>query len=238
MLRENNLVLEKTFEEAEIHFALKVLGNDKSPRLDGFNIEFVGSCWDIVRADFMKLVEDFWESSFLANCLDHTFIKLNSKKKGAEDIIDLRPISLIGSVYKIVSKVLSLGLKRVLRKITTQEQGLFEVIEDRWTSSTPGIVCNIDLSKAYAQLSWDFLDYVMVGMGLGWWLRMWIRRCESSTSFLVLINGSPADFFRSSCEIRLGNPLAPLLFLLVVEVLRRMISGANEIGFIEGLRVG
>lgn len=38
-------------------------------------------------------------------------------------------------------------------------------IEDMWSSGTPGIVCKIDLTKAYNHVCWDFLDFVMVRMG-------------------------------------------------------------------------
>lgn len=77
--------------------------------------------------DFLKVVEDFWESLFLANNMNHPFIKLipKGKKKGLQHISDLCPISQIGSVYKIISKVLSLRLKKVLCISISQEQGSF-----------------------------------------------------------------------------------------------------------------
>ena len=46
--------------------------------------------------------------------LNVTFIALVPKKNGASNIRDFRLISLVGSVYKILAKVLANRLKEVL----------------------------------------------------------------------------------------------------------------------------
>ena len=54
----------------------------------------------------------------------------------------------------------------------------------------------------------------------------------------MLVNGSPTGFFDSSCGLRQGDPLSPLLFLLIMEVLSRMLRRSVERGFIRGFQVG
>lgn len=51
--------------------------------------------------------------------------------------------------------------------------------------------------------------------------------CISTASFSGLVNRSPAGFFQSSRVIRQGVSLFPLLFILVLEVLGRMITKFN-----------
>ena len=56
--------------------------------------------------------------------------------------------------------------------------------------------------------------------------------------FFVLINGTPTGFFNSLRGIRQGDPLSPLLFLLVIEVLSRLLKRIEEGGFICGFQLG
>jgi len=61
-----------------------------------------------------------FEKSFNA-----TFVSLIPKKTGAMDVRDFRPISLVGGIYKIISKVLANRFKSVLSKIISNIQNGF-----------------------------------------------------------------------------------------------------------------
>jgi hypothetical protein len=52
------------------------------------------------------------------------------------------------------------------------------------------------------------------------------------------VNGSPAGFFKSSRGLCQGDPLSPLPFLLVMEVLSRLLKKTVKGGFISGLKIG
>jgi len=96
----------------------------------------------------------------------------------------------------------------------------------------------LDIEKAYDHVNWDILFYVMKRMGFGERWIGWIRHCISSASYAVLVNGSPTEFFSASRGIRQGNPLSPLLFLLVMEVFTRMIEAASTAGLIFRFSLG
>ena len=65
--------------------------------------------------------------------------------------------------------------------------------------------------------------------------RKWILCCISTVKFSILINRSTSDFFGSSRGIRQGDPLSPLLFDIVMEVLSRMLDMAVVAGQFSGI---
>ena len=65
----------------------------------------------------------------------------------------------------------------------------------------------------------------------------WIMGCLSTANFVVLINGTPSNFFPASRGIRQGCPLSPLLFILVIEGLSLLIQDARESGLIRGIQL-
>ncbi|XP_041011350.1 uncharacterized mitochondrial protein AtMg01250-like [Juglans microcarpa x Juglans regia] len=56
--------------------------------------------------------------------------------------------------------------------------------------------------------------------------------------FSILVNGSPVGLFNISRSLRQGNPLSPLLFVIVMEAISRMISALVINGFMTGFLVG
>ena len=68
------------------------------------------------------------------------------------------------------------------------------------------------------------------------WCR-WIHTCISTAQFSVLFNESPIDFFGSSRGLRTGDPLSPLLFLVMMEVFSKMMKRAEGAGLFRGFRV-
>ncbi|KAJ9680648.1 hypothetical protein PVL29_019845 [Vitis rotundifolia] len=112
-----------------------------------------------------------------------------------------------------------------------------EVIDSWQKRKEKGLICKLDIEKAYDSINWQFLLEVMQKMRFGpKWLR-WMWSCLSSARFSVLVNGVPSGFFPSSKGLRQGDPLSPYLFVLGMEVLDVLIRRAVEGGFLSGCSI-
>jgi len=56
-----------------------------------------------------------------------------------------------------------------------------------------------------------------------------------SASVSILVNGSPTKEFKPKRGLRQGDPLAPFLFLIVVEGLTRLMTNASSAGIFKDI---
>ena len=109
--------LEILFSEEEVFAALSDLDKDKTLGPNGFTITFWFFCWDMVNVEIMGFFREFHERGRFVKSPNATFLVLVLKKGGAEDLKDSRPISLVGSLYKLLAKVLAIRIKNVMGKV-------------------------------------------------------------------------------------------------------------------------
>ena len=198
----------------------------------------------------MAVFEEFHQHCKFEKSLNATFIALIPKKNGASNIRDFRPISLVGSLYKILAKVLANRLKMVLDQLISESQNSFvggrqilnsvlianECVDSKLKSKVSGVICKLDIEKAYDNKNWEALLKLLKKIGFGEKWCSWIRTCISTVQFSVLVNGSLADFFGSSRGLRQGDPLSLLLFLVMMEVFSRMVKRMEGVGLISGFK--
>ncbi|WMV21816.1 hypothetical protein MTR67_015201 [Solanum verrucosum] len=184
--------------------------------------------------------------------LDVSRISEKEQKAGASNLKDFRPISLVGGVYKLIARLLAERLKQVLDKLINKHQMAFvkgrqimdaalivsECIDSRIKEGSPGLMCKLDIQKAFDHVNWSFLLNILSQMGFGdKWLK-WIETCIKTVKFSVLVNGEPVGFFESERGLRQGDPLSPFLFILAMEGFNAMMRIATQNRWIKGFKVG
>ncbi|GKA28019.1 RNA-directed DNA polymerase, eukaryota, reverse transcriptase zinc-binding domain protein [Tanacetum coccineum] len=199
---------------------------------------------------FNKLVEDAWneapvdESNAMSNMMkklkylkqkirdwnkgcNSSFIALIPKIPDANVVKDFRPISLIGSLYKIIAKILANRLVVVLGDIVNEVQSAFiadrqildgpfilnEVLQWCKSKKKQSLIFKVDFEKAYDSVRWDFLDEVLKKFGFGDKWCTWIQSCLRSSRGSIIINGSPTAEFQFHKGLKQGITLSSSLML-------------------------
>ena len=94
----------------------------KSPGPDGFNFGFLNFFWEEFKGNIIGVVKNFEEGGRWPKGANASFITLVLKCENPQQLNEFKLISLVGSMYKIVTKILSTRLKKVLNKVIDQRQ--------------------------------------------------------------------------------------------------------------------
>lgn len=146
------------------------------------------------------------------------------------------PLHLIA---KLFAKVLSLRLAPRLSEIVSTNQSTFisgRSVHDNFllvqqtarqlhNLKSPRVLLKLDIARAFDSVSWPFLLEAMQHLGFGPRWCEWVSILVSTSSTRVMINGSPGPPIPHACGLRQGDPLSPMLFTIVIDVILRQILG-------------
>ncbi|GJY09056.1 RNA-directed DNA polymerase, eukaryota, partial [Tanacetum coccineum] len=239
-------------KRAEIVNNLQNCGTDKAPGPDGFTFDFYRRFWYIIECDVYDAVKHFFTYEDIPKGCNSSFIALIPKIPGANLVKDFRPISLIGSLYKIIAKILANRLVGVLGDIVNEVQSAFiadrqildgpfilnEVLQWCKVKKKQSLIFKVDFEKAYDSVRWDFLDDVLSKFGFGEKWRKWIQCCLRSSRGSIIINGSPTEEFQFCKGLKQGDPLSPFLFILIMESLHLSFQRVVDAGMFKGIKLG
>ena len=165
--------------DIEVFGVINDFNGEKAPGPDGFSMAFFQSCWCFLKTEIMAIFHNFHTQVVFEKSLNTSFLALIPKKVDAVEVKDFRPISLVGGIYKIISNVLANRLHRVAHGLISDSQNALvkgrkilnsvliasECIDSRLKSGVPGVLCKLDVEKAYDHVSWDFLMYMLRQIG-------------------------------------------------------------------------
>ncbi|GJY79477.1 RNA-directed DNA polymerase, eukaryota [Tanacetum coccineum] len=242
--------LETRISTDEIRSAVWGCGVDKSPGPDGFTFDFFRKYWTVVGTDFCSAVLWFFDHGEFAIGCNSSFVALIPKILDPKRVCDYRPISLIGCLYKVVTKILASRLSTVISDLISDVQSAFlpnrqildgpfiinEVLARCKVKKQQAMIFKVDFAKAYDSIRWDFLEDVLTSFGFGPQWCSWIRGSLKSGKSSILVNGSPTTEFHLFRGLKQGDPIAPFLFLLIMEAFHLSFNRAVEAGTFKGYK--
>jgi hypothetical protein len=174
----------------------------------------------MVKSEVFQMIGEFHVNSVIPKGLLSYFVTLLPKSKCPQSMSDFQPISLLGCLYKIISKVLANRMKGVLNEIVHEQQSGFvpgrnlfdsvlvanEVVDFVHKTKKKCFLFKVDYEKAYDSIDWRFLIYMLRKFGFGdKWVR-WMEECLCGGHLSVL-----------GKALKQRDPLSLFLFLVVAE---------------------
>nr|XP_029144568.1 uncharacterized protein LOC114924353 [Arachis hypogaea] len=126
----------------EIRNAVWDCDSSRAPRSDGYNMNFIKKCWDEIGAELTATV-GFFQTFRLPTDTNITWVALAPKFVGAMEIKDLQRISMVGCVYKVISKVLVRRMRSVIPALVGNTQSAF--VKGRKIHDGALIACETDM---------------------------------------------------------------------------------------------
>jgi hypothetical protein len=115
-------VLQAPSQKEEIDNIVQNLPLGKSTDPDGFNTNFMKKCWHVICEDFYSLCEGFNNSTVCLQSINCSYITLVPKTDNPSKVSDFMPISLLNSSVKLITKVLTNRLQKVILRTIHQNQ--------------------------------------------------------------------------------------------------------------------
>ena len=236
--------LDSPLTSQDLHKALKQMPNNKAPGPDGYPPEFYKHFWSLLSPLFLRTVMEIKRTSQIPQHMNTAAITILLKPDKNPTLPNsYRPLSLLNTDLKIITKALAHRLEKVVPLLIHQDQTgfiknrnssdnlrrLFNLISISQQSKTKTVIASLDAEKAFDKVNWTFLFYTLQQFGFGESFIHWIKTLYTSPKATVTTNGITSSTFTLHRGTRQGCPLSPSLFALFIEPLAIAIRQNNNI---------
>ena len=206
--------------------------------------------WEVIKDDLLHQFLDLHREAVDLYCLNFEIITLIPKIQNATQIQQYRPICVLNVSFKIFTKVGKNRLNMIANTVVGPTQTAFmpgrnimegvvishETVHELHTKKRDGVIFKIDFEKAYDKVKWPFLQQTLRMKGFS---PKWCRWVESMVtgggSVGIKVNDDIGPYFQTKHGLRQGDPMSPILFNIVADMLALLISRAKAVGQIRGV---
>uniref|UniRef100_A0A3Q3F5N5 Reverse transcriptase domain-containing protein n=2 Tax=Labrus bergylta TaxID=56723 RepID=A0A3Q3F5N5_9LABR len=243
---ENNTELEAQLSLSELYSAVMSLQNGKAPGIDGLPVDFYKVFWSVLGEDLLEVLRDSLERGRLPLSCRRAVITLLPKKGDLQDLKNWRPVSLLCTDYKILSKVLASRLRQVMGSIIHTDQTycvpgrlisdnitlIRHVLEVSGSLAVDTGLISLDQEKAFDRVEHQYLWRTLTAFGFNPCFLAKIQVLYRDIASVLKINGGLSAPFSVQRGVRQGCSLSGMLYSLAIEpLLHRLRSGLSGVRF-------
>lgn len=228
---EDKETLDLPINFQELTEAVYQMAPGRAPGIDGLSAEFYKKFWPCIGKDLYEVIMESVENGELPQSCRRAVLTLLPKKGDLSLIKNWRPLALLCSDFKILSKTIANRVKKFLGKIIHKDQSycipdrtirdnLFlirDVIDLAEKENLSFGIFAIDQEKAFDRVDHGYLEATLKAFGFGEGLVSWVNLLYHDVSCLVKAAGGLSRPIRVQRGIRQGCPLSGLLYTVAIE---------------------
>uniref|UniRef100_A0A671WHQ0 Reverse transcriptase domain-containing protein n=1 Tax=Sparus aurata TaxID=8175 RepID=A0A671WHQ0_SPAAU len=246
--QEERATLDGELTLEDLTTAVNQMATGRAPGIDGLSADFLQRFWNILGPDLHGVLSESFKTGTLPVSCQRAVLSLLPKKGDLALLKNWRPVALLCTDYKVLSRALSNRLKDALDRIVHRNQTY--CVPDRTIMDNIFLVrdvidvCNsynvnlgivsLDQEKAFDRVDHSFLFYALRAFGFGDSFLEWVGLLYRGAQCMVKMGaglGRPIPVKRG---IRQGCPISGQLYSLAIEPLlcklRERLSGLSMPG--------
>ena len=248
--KTQKIILDSELTISEISEAIREMPRFKTGGLDGLPADFYKVFWIKIKDLLLEVYKQSRKSGILFPTARQGIISLIPKQNKERKFLQhWRPISLLNVDYKILSKAIANRLKIVLPDIIDPAQTGFikgkdisgnlrlilDIMEISVLRKFPLVMVLVDFEKAFDRVNLRTLFQLMEILNFGPEIIEWSKLLFNEFHLATINSGFLSNFFSPTRGLFQGNPAATYYFLLIGEMLCRMLKMNDKI---QGFQLG
>lgn len=243
LAKEESEALEEPLSLQEVEAALNSLKMGKAPGCDGLPVEFYKALFPLIGSELVEMYQESLTKGELPPTLRTGLVTLLYKKGRKEDLANWRPITLLNTDYKVLAKIITERLKKVVSLVVQPDQTCgvpgrssnlnLAMVRDivSWAEQRqlPLAILSLDQEKAFDRVSHPFLMSVLEHLRFGPVFRSWVALLYARAMSRIEVNGFYSKLVEQRRGVRQGCPLSPLLYILSLEPLMAALRSAPSL---------
>ena len=224
---------EPVVHQDELRHAVSKLKNRKSPGPDHITNEMLKYGGEALEQEILKLfnkIPDQWRTGITI-----PIFKKGSKKNTS----NYRGISLLCSMSKLLTKIISEKLSQTI-KTSEEQQGfrrnrstvdaifvLRQLVEKAIEFDRPLFLCFVDLKQAFDRVQLNHVVNILKHQEIDSRIVEVIRKLNTQNSTFIKIQNTLSEQVQISKGIRQGDSLSPTLFNLIMDQIIQQVKNKN-----------